>query len=331
MFVPLKELAKDPQYEVTWRQVGENQLDAPDTSLDTADVEGKDIIIGQRLNGWDGLKNWRMWTSPGRSTVYELDDDIWNVTYDNVDAHDFLRKNPEIAVASARYARTSNLITTTNDHLAEAIRKETLNDNVVVLPNYIPDWVLDLPNDRKDRRMRIGWCGGSSHRLDIQRIVSKPIGQFLRRCPDWDLYIGGVNFWSWFKTPEPRTFFTGWLHISNEDRLYYRSIDYDIGICPLLDTQFNRSKSHIKPLEMMARGIPVVASDVEPYRKFIDHGINGFLCKYDHEWLKYLTMLANDDGLREQMSRAAKVKAAENVISKHARKWGEAYKKAMEG
>jgi glycosyltransferase involved in cell wall biosynthesis len=108
--------------------------------------------------------------------------------------------------------------------------------------------------------------------------------------------------------------------------MFYRTIDFDIGICPLLDTQFSRSKSHIKALEYMARGMPVVASDVEPYRRFIKHGENGFLVKYDHEWLRYLSELAGSTDLRLKMGAAAKAYAAEFTIEKNYMKWVDAYK-----
>jgi hypothetical protein len=66
-------------------------------------------------------------------------------------------------------------------------------------------------------------------------------------------------------------------------------------------TVFASSKSYIKALEYAALGIPVIASDAEPYRDFVVHGVTGFLVRRDHEWLSYLRELASDDGLRQSM------------------------------
>src|SRR3546814_14721972 len=65
--------------------------------------------------------------------------------------------------------------------------------------------------------------------------------------------------------------FTKWVPTPEE---FFRSIDYAVGVAPLSDTTFNRSKSDIKFLELAALGIPTIASDVAPYRS-IRHGETG--------------------------------------------------------
>jgi hypothetical protein len=82
--------------------------------------------------------------------------------------------------------------------------------------------------------------------------------------------------------------------------------------------------SAIKAIEMSARGIPVIASDCEAYRPVIEHGVNGFLAKQDHEWLKYMSELT-DDGLRAKMGQAAREMAARHTIGEHWVKWAAAY------
>jgi len=331
MLTPLKELGRTGEFNVTFRSGSEtNTMENPDPPLAAEDFEDKDVMIVQRVNSWLGLDWWRRQSKPGKLTVYELDDDIWNLTPDNRSAFECYRDDPSLCEAVDRYMRDSKLVTASSEHLASLVVERVPAANVTVLPNYVPDWVLDLPRDNQDRRMRIGWFGGSSHARDIEVCAAKPVRTFLQRNPQWDLYLGGMDFSRNFKTPLDRTYFTGWLNICDEERLYFRSLDYDIGICPLVDTKFNRSKTPIKALEMMSRGIPVVASNVEPYEKFIDHGVNGFLVKQEHEWSKYLGLLANDDSFREEMSRNARAKAAENVISKNAWRWAEAYKNALE-
>jgi hypothetical protein len=83
--------------------------------------------------------------------------------------------------------------------------------------------------------------------------------------------------------------------------------------------------SAIKVIEYGARGIPVVASDCPAYREVIDHGVNGFLVRYDHEWLRYLSELASDDALREKTGAAAAAMAAMHLIDDHWLRWKNAY------
>lgn len=105
--------------------------------------------------------------------------------------------------------------------------------------------------------------------------------------------------------------------------------DFDIGIAPLLDTEFSRSKSPVKCLEYAARGIPVVANDAEPYRNFVKDGVTGYLIPQgrDDLWLKRLTELANDEDMRRKMGEAAREQAREWTIERHWPRWTEAYSK----
>ena len=45
------------------------------------------------------------------------------------------------------------------------------------------------------------------------------------------------------------------------------AMELDIAVAPLVDHPFNRAKSALKVLEYGALALPVVASDLEPYRE----------------------------------------------------------------
>jgi SAM-dependent methyltransferase len=81
----------------------------------------------------------------------------------------------------------------------------------------------------------------------------------------------------------------------------------------------------LKPLEYMARGIPVIASDVEPYRNFVADGVTGFLVRREHEWLARMSELAADEGLREKMGQAARTAAEDWVTERGWHVWQDAY------
>jgi len=328
MYVPLQAVNEHAEgVSVTFRAGGEALMrDAPPL-VKVTDADAADVVVCQRASSYQGLGLWRRWGSvPSRRTVYENDDDVFSITPENAGAYAAYKEGTDVREAVLRYARTANLVTTTSPHLGDRFR-ELLGSHVPVevLPNYVPAWVLGLPRDPLDRRLRVGWAGGSSHARDVT-MATGSVRRFLRRFPDWDLYVNGVDYRDKFRCPADRSFYTDWIHVVDEPRLYYRSVDFDIGLCPLLSTQFSRSKSWVKALEYFSRGIPVVASDVEPYRRFIDHGVNGFLAKADHEWLGYLTLLASDEGLRLKMGEAAKEKARENTIEAHYDEWVRAYK-----
>lgn len=323
VLMPLLEMRKHG-YDVTFCTV-HNKPTPWDNTEDlrlTRDFTGFDLIVGQRLNKYEGVETWRRGRTPFSRLVYENDDDVFSVTPENWMAYQFYKK-ADVQEAVIANTEASDLVTVTTERLRE-IHSE-YNPNTVVLPNLIPAYVLTMRRAQRERP-RVGWIGGASHGRDIH-LATPSVRRFIKRFPGWDLYLGGTDFRPSFKVPRPRAVFEPWISITLDPEAYYQSIDFDIGICPLLGTPFARSKSYVKALEYMARGIPVVASDFGPYRDLIRNGENGFLVSKDHEWLSVLCELASDEGLRRKIGDAGRETARDHTIDEHWRRWADAYGK----
>ena len=326
MLVPLRAVDKLADgVDVHFRAGGPKMMKEKHPPLLMGEAEKADVIVAQRANSFDGMGVWRRFATPTCRTVYENDDDIWHITRENKAAYDSYAEGGESREVVLRLCATASMVTTSTPYLGDLHRELTPGKQVVVLPNYVPEFVLDLKHDDRQGRYRLGWAGGASHARDIHTATSA-VRRFMKRFPQWDLFLGGTDYRREFGCPPERSFHVPWIHVCDDPDIFYRAIDFDIGICPLLDTQFARAKSWIKALEYMARGIPVIASDVEPYRRFITHGTDGFLVRRDHEWLSALCELARDDKLRLEMGAAAKEKARQNTIEKHYTEWVSAYR-----
>ena len=106
---------------------------------------------------------------------------------------------------------------------------------------------------------------------------------------------------------------------------------FDEAVAPLDPAgKFNRCKSFLRALEYAARGIPVVASACEAYSGFVEHGVTGFLVRYDHEWGRYLRDLVNDEGMRAEMGAAAKKLAATWTIQQRYTAWEQCDREVMD-
>jgi len=325
MLVPLQAVDRLADgIDVHFRAGGPKMMKASHPPLLMAETEQADVVVAQRANSFEGMGVWRRMATPTTRTVYENDDDIWHITHENAQAYESYKEGGEAREVVARLCATSNLVTCSTPFLGDMHREIAPRTPVAVLPNYIPEFVLDMKHDDRQGRPRLGWMGGASHARDVHT-ASSAVRRFMKRFPEWDLWLGGTDYRRAFKCPPERSFHIPWIHVCDDPDVFYRSIDFDIGICPLLDTQFARSKSHIKALEYMARGMPVVASDVEPYRRFIKHGETGFLVKDEHQWLSALSELARDEKLRLEMGARAHAWAAENTIEKHYMEWVNAY------
>jgi hypothetical protein len=320
MRLPLEELARRDGYEVTFADAGDGDGITRPPIITLRDLQGHDVIVAQRWDKHAGLETWRRARGPFSRLVYDLDDDVWNITPENWQAYQLFNR-PDVRDAVEHAAETADLVTASTEPLAAVMRN--FSGSVTVLPNCIPDWLPDLPRVRRDRP-RVGWQGGASHGIDVG-MVAGPVRRFLKRFPGWDLQLNGQDYRETFRVPAGRAFLVPWVPAYFRPREYYASVDFDIGLAPLWPTRFAASKSAIKVIEYGARGIPSVASDIEPYAAVITHGVNGFLVRRDHEWLKYLSELAGDEALREKMGAAAREMARRHLISSGADAWAEAY------
>lgn len=288
-------------------------------SRDVADFDTTwPVLVAQRF-GFPGfevewLKLWRR-----HQLIWETDDDLWHIDAPNKRAVKVF--TPDYLKAMEMCVRTARLVTVTNDHLAEQMSR--FNPNVAVVPNMIDAPLCDAPRARRSK-VTIGWAGGDSHRRDLGRIIN-PLASVLRTT-DAQVHTIGADFRDIMRLPADRHRHTGW-----EVRLldYYKSIDFDIGLAPIEDTLFTRSKSYIKALEYGALGIPVIASDVGPYREYVDDGVTGFLVRKESEWIDRMRLLVEDEELRERMGAAAREKARRHTIQAGWRQWEAVYRSVL--
>jgi glycosyltransferase involved in cell wall biosynthesis len=319
--MPLEELARHDGFEVTLADSGEGGGHRSPVTVSM--LQGYDVIVGQRLSKHEGLEVWRKARGPFSRLVYELDDDVWSVNAENFLAFSHHQRE-DVRDAITHGAEIADLITVTTPHLAEVMTRYTGNPDVAVLPNCVPGWLLDLPREPR-ARPSAGWQGGASHGADIG-LVTEATRRFLKRFPGWDLRLTGTDYRPSFRAPEGRASYTHWHPVNDDPAAYYSALDFDIGLSPLLDNEFNSSKSGIRVIEYMARGIVPIASDVPAYRDVIHHGVDGFLVRRDHEWLRYMSGLAADDGLRLRMSEAARETVRQHhLIENGWQDWAAAY------
>jgi glycosyltransferase involved in cell wall biosynthesis len=86
------------------------------------------------------------------------------------------------------------------------------------------------------------------------------------------------------------------LEDENEDL-----ISFDIGLMPLNDDLWSKGKCGLKIIQYLSVGVPVVCTPVGINRDIVRHGTNGFWAATDQEWIDHLTMLIQDQVLRQKM------------------------------
>jgi glycosyltransferase involved in cell wall biosynthesis len=303
------------------------------------DLTKSDIVIFQMvyyealLLVIDNLKN------KGIFTVMEIDDDYLHLPASNPAFNSFhpkmrLEKDQDDKPIYRLYPYKVNfaldnlfkamarvdLIQTSTPELAEVYERY---NKVVVLPNYIDNSLYDSVPKVKNDKVVVGWFGTKTHIEDL-RIVNGCIPSTAR------LLIAGfpeVIDVGLFKDLKDTILIPPYKPEQHTTELPKIIKQCDIGIAPLVECRFNECKSELKAIEFNAAGIPVIATDIAPYHRYVVHGENGFLVPKNKTkfWLRYLKMLVEDKDLRTQMSIKAKEKAREKDIRLNINKWVDTY------
>lgn len=278
-------------------------------------------IVGQRISEDIPSEHWRKMEYV-KKKVYDIDDDLFSIDKQYSEGYSFFSK-PEIQQNIINNVMISDVVTAASPVLAEQMSR--YNKNVHYIPNGLPAEILmwDVPKYKEDKIL-LGWAGTPSSKLELGLIV-EPVKELLRKNNKYEMHciglipdelivaglgVKGVMATSWVK---------GTLN-------YLKAINFDIWLAPYRNTPFNHAKFPTKALEAAFLGVPIIASDIEPYRNFIKHGETGFLVKRDYEWTRYIKMLTEDQELREKMGRNAKIQATESTIESLMPKWLAAYK-----
>jgi hypothetical protein len=305
MWQPFAQLQAHSGHEVFIPPPGQHLVD-----LNEDEVATFDLVTRQRPNGRPQLRDWRRW-KPHTRLVYEADDNLLEPDPSGLPAW----LDDEIRDSVIDCLHLSDLVTVSTEPLAEVYRPHVADPaNVVVLPNAIHADLLTIRRPRRNQ-ITLGWAAGQTHLQELP-ILQGPLTD-LRRTEAFDLHLVGMDY---------RPLLGGrWTPWQSNLWDYYRAVDFDIALCPLADTAFNRCRTPIKALEAAALGIPVVASDVEPYRGFVVDGVTGFLCRTEADWRARLRELIHDLEARAELGDKARQVAADHTIQTRWRDWAAAY------
>lgn len=182
--------------------------------------------------------------------------------------------------------------------LGEAMKQQILNagnvrGDVLLLPNAVGDKFLDEPIPPRAARVRLGlpedgvFVGTVSSLVDYEgldqliRAVARLLPTFPKlRC----LIVGDGVSWPLLRQlahdlgVESQVSFAGRVP-RDKAHLYHQALD--IFVVPRRDLDVTRSVTPLKPVEAMAAGRPVVASDLPALREIVENAVTGTLVPPD--------------------------------------------------
>ncbi len=274
----------------------------------------------------------------GIPVIYEHDDNDFDLPRNHGMFHMF--KQDRVAERVEVFLKEADAVTTTTPYLANVFCKHgATSEKTYVFPNCIDftgrGWKFEY---QPCKRFRIGWAGGSSHNDDLLQLT----GVFSRVIEkhsnlQFQFMMGGYDTrgsYSFFDKDGKRIsrpiedHETIWLQMAQRYfdgipdgvRRIMRTLpienygfffsQFDAGVVPLEDTEFTRGKSPLKLIELGAYGVPVVMSDVEPYREMVkgtkvDPNLLVPVGKnVASHWVRMLSQLIDDDDYRYEQGVA---------------------------
>jgi glycosyltransferase involved in cell wall biosynthesis len=300
---------------VALRDLGGHEVAMSDV-ITFQDINYYDVIVFQRKDDIGSLRAIRDANRLGKLTVYELDDDIFHVDAKS-SAFEYW-SNPEHRKGAVACARECTLFTTSTKTLAKLFK--TINKNIVVLPNMLPEKYFQVERENHSEKVVVGWAGGAQHFSDLV-ILKGVIEEILDTYDYVEVILSGMPTYP-FK-PHVRGKALPWVRV--EDYPRQTLAKFDIGLAPIVDNAFNRAKSDLKFIEYGYLGIPMIGSPVQPYLESIEHGKTGFLAKTPKDWLKYLKRLIENEDLRREIGENARKVAMKRTIEKNYHLWEKVY------
>lgn len=240
-----------------------------------------------------------------RKIIYELDDNILNVDpntpfgmtivgrhYLDLDRKDRLQT----------FLTSADLVRVYSEPLSEEAKK--YNKNVVLSKGYFDFSLIENERRKKhDAKIRITYATSRGKIDYLQPLITEAIRSISGNYRDKvEFHIFGSRF----PIKRPNIHFVPFTR--NYDafiRKFYRT-GCDIGLAPMEDDLFHRSKTDVKYREYGACGTAGIYSDVSLYRSRIEDGVNGLLTDNSPGgWISAMARLIDDPALLESIRNNA--------------------------
>ena len=244
-----------------------------------------DISIPERVKQFRQVSNTKI--------IMEYDDYIPNLPLKNGFRHAIPK---DIVRQLRRSVEQADWLVVSTQPLAEAYAP--FHHDIRVAQNRLDDqWVGLNSLRRQGKKPRVGWAGGSSHAGDLEILL--PFMKELENEVEW-VFMGmkPQNVKCEFHLGVPFEFYPEKL----------ATLNLDLALVPLEMNIFNECKSNLRLLELGACGVPVICTDIEPYR--CDLPVSRVTNRYK-DWMNAIrehladmdALAARGDALREGVFR----------------------------
>jgi len=238
-----------------------------------------------------------------RKMIFDFDDAIY--------LHSFLKTKVLTKLADA--------VIVGSHSLADWAKK--YNKNVYIIPTSLSFPLYDKYSRFKrteNEKFTIGWMGNGPAHYENLKILVPVFEKLIKEGLKFKFILVGslanqkvYDLFRGIKALDVK--FIDALDWSDSEAMPKMIQNFDIGLMPLLDSEWNRGKCAFKAIEYMACGVLSITSPVGENNYLIEDGINGFLARSTEDWVEKIKKVYNDPALFVRLGK----KAQETILKEY--------------
>ena len=245
--------------------------------------------------------------------IYDFDDAIW-LKDENPNQGIFNKlKNP---AKVATICSLAERVIVGNEYLKKYA--SNFNRDVQIIPSTI-DFKKYKLTRKSTKSICVGWTGSFSTIKHFETIL--PALESIKKKYGDKVYfrlIGDPNY----TYSELQIEGINWNAATESEDLS----ELDVGLMPLPYNEWTKGKCAMKGLQYMALEIPTIMSPVGVNSDIIQDGVNGFLASTIEEWIEKLSLLIENDALREKVGKAGRKTVEKSFsVAANKEKWLQAF------
>ena len=215
----------------------------------------------------------------GFKLIYEVDDVVFKEEIPDYNKFKFAFDTEEIRQNCIDIINLCDEVTVTCPYIRDLYREKTGQQNISVIPNFVPNfWMGNLFDgkevskqfDLNKKKPRILYTGSGAH-YDVDNKTGgnddfTHVREFVRDTVDkyqW-IFVGAYPPQLKDLVQQNKIEFHPWQNLLNYPS-FIKSLNPQLMVAPLQNNSFNKSKSDIKYIEACTLGIPCLCQDMETY------------------------------------------------------------------
>jgi Glycosyl transferases group 1 len=266
------------------------------------DLDWADILIFCRNMEPNFSQAFHWAIAQGKPYIYDIDDNFFDLPKDTEEFSYY--NTPERQGLLIEYLTHAALVRVYSPPMLE--RVTAITEQVVRTPAPVDLALVHLPNPKDLKPLKIVYA--TSRKVDPLFSIFWPALQ--RILIDYDGRIE-AHFWGFFAQKFARLkgihYHAPTANYDSFLRNFSRS-GFSIGLAPLFDTNFYRSKTNNKFREYGACRVAGIYSDVEVYRECVTDQETGILVdNIEESWYQAMVQLIEDENLRLHIQTQAEI------------------------